>query len=519
MRELHYRLRVVALLTAAFLVPLASASGQQTPQRGGVLRIAHVGDPPSLDTHMTGGAVPTHILNNVYEGLFAMDSKFQPRPMLAERLDLSPDRRTYTFTLRRGVRFHHGREMTGDDVRASLERWGRVNPRGRVVFENVAAVTTPSPLTVVVRLKEPYALFLHEIGSYHAPAAVYPKEVIDEVPAGAPVRRFIGTGPYRVAERFPDRHIRLDRFDGYTSRTEPSDGGTGAKHAYLDSIFFVPIPDPAIRVAGVQRNEYQFAQNIPSDEHDRIRAIPGMQPYVATIPFWAAVIFNNQAGLMANNKVRQAFQAAVDSESVMRAAYGASRFWRLTPGLMPKEHPLYTEGGKELYSQNNPQRARQLLQEAGYKGEPVRWMTSTDLPPLATAAQAIKPMLERAGFVVDLQFMDWATLVGRRGRPDLWDAFSVQIPFFPDPVLMTPLQSNWPGWWTNRDGQALIELLKRHTDPKVRVELWARLQRLWYQDAGSLKLGDFFEMHAHRRELKGFFEAPTNTWWNTYLER
>src|SRR3990172_5974320 len=91
MRELNYRLGVVALLTAAFLVPLASASGQQTPQRGGVLRIAHVGDPPSLDTHMTGGAVPTHILNNVYEGLFAMDSKFQPRPMLAERLDLSPN--------------------------------------------------------------------------------------------------------------------------------------------------------------------------------------------------------------------------------------------------------------------------------------------------------------------------------------------------------------------------------------------------------------------------------------------
>lgn len=240
---------------------------------------------------------------------------------------------------------------------------------------------------------------------------------------------------------------------------------------------------------------------------------------MATIPFWAAVIFNNQAGILNNKKVRQAFQAAVGSDPVMRAAYGPPRFWRLTSGLMPKEHPLHTDAGKELYNQNNPQRARQLLQESGYKGEPIRWMTTTDFPPMVNAAQVIKSMLERAGLVVDLQVMDWAALVGRRARPDLWDAFSVQIPFFPDPVLMTPLQANFPGWWANRDGQAMIELLKRHTNPAVRVEIWSRLQKLWYEDAGSLRIGEFFEMHVQRKELKGFLEAPTNMWWNAYLDR
>jgi len=165
-----------------------------------------------------------------------MDSKFQPRPMLAERLVVSQDRLTYTFTLRKGVRFHHGREMTSDDVRASVERWGRVNPRGRVLFANVVSVHNPDASTVVIRLKQPYALFVHEIGSYHSPAAIYPKEVIDEVAPDAPVRRFIGTGPYRLAERLPDRHIRLDRFEQYAGRMEPSDGGTGRKQAYFDSI-------------------------------------------------------------------------------------------------------------------------------------------------------------------------------------------------------------------------------------------------------------------------------------------
>jgi len=513
------RRSILAVVLAITLLAAWPLSAQQSPRRGGVLRIAHVGEPSTFDTHITGGAIPTHVLTNVYEGLFGMDSKFQPRPMLAEHLEVSPDRLTYTFVLRKGVRFHNGKEMTSEDARASLERWGRVNVRGRVVFENVVAVTNPDPYTVVVRLKQPYALFVAEIGSYHSPAAVYPKEVIDEVPPGAPVRRFIGTGPYRIAERLPDRYIRLERFDGYASRTEPSDGGVGRKNAYFDSIFFIPVPDPATRVAGVQRNEYQFAQNIPSDEYDRLRTNADLAPYVATIPFGAAVIFNNQAGILSNKKVRQAFQAAVGSDPVMRAAYGPPRFWRLTPGLMPKEHPLHTDAGKELYNQNNPQRARQLLQESGYKGEPIRWMTTTDFPPMVNAAQVIKPMLERAGFVVDLQVMDWAALVGRRVRPDLWDAFSVHIPLFPDPVLMTPLQANFPGWWANRDGQAMLQLLKRHSNPAVRVEIWSRLQKLWYEDAGSLRIGEFFEMHVQRKELKGFFEAPTNTWWNAYLDR
>jgi peptide/nickel transport system substrate-binding protein len=203
----------------------------------------------------------------------------------------------------------------------------------------------------------------------------------------------------------------------------------------------------------------------------------------------------------------------------MRAAFGPQQFWRLDAAVMPKEHPMYTESGKEFFNQNNPQKARQLLQEAGYRGEPIRWMTTTEFPHQAVSAQVVKPMLERVGFVVDLQVMDWATLTARRVRPDLWDVFSSQIAFFPDPVFVVPLQYTWPGWWSNRDGMAMMELLRRHTTPATRKRIWERLQRTWYEDAGSLKFGDYFEMHLHRRELKGFVENPTHTWYNAWLER
>ena len=512
---------VFALVMIMTLAPLAPGAAQPQPQprRGGVLRIAHIGEPPTLDWHWSSGAIVTHILNNIYEAPIAMDSKFQPKPMLAEKVTLSGDRLTYTFALRKGVRFHNNKEMTSADVAASLERWGRVNFRGRIVFANVASLTAPDPSTVVLKLKEPYALLLHDIGSFQSPAAVYPKEVVDEAGAAGPIRQFIGTGPYRLMERIPDRHIRLDRFDGYASRTEEADGDTGRKGAYLDSIYFIPVPDAAVRIAGVRRGDYQFAEQIPSDQYDQLRSDQNLVPYVATLPFWNAAIFNHRQGIMTNRKVRQAFLAALDDGPVMRAAFGPQQFWRLDAGIMPKEHPMYADAGKEFYNQKNPERARGLLQEAGYRGEPIRWMTTTEFPHQAVSAQVVKPMLERAGFVVELQVMDWATLVGRRGRAELWDVFSTQIAFFPDPVFQVPLQHTWPGWWSNRDGMAMMELLRRHTNTQTRLEIWKRLQKTWYEDAGSIKFGDYFEMHLHRRELKGFVENPTHTWWNAWMDR
>jgi peptide/nickel transport system substrate-binding protein len=510
-------LGVLALTLALVLAPLVPG-GAQTPRRGGVLRIAHIGEPPTLDQHWTTAAITGHIMYNVNEGLFALTSKYEPRPMLVDKWTMSADRLTYTFTLRRGVKFHNGKDLTSEDVKASLERWGRIATRGRALFANVVSVTTPDPLTVVIRLREPYGLLLVDLGLPGQAPVIFPKEVIDEAGTG-PVRRFISTGPYRFVEHLPDRHVRLDRFEGYAARTEEPDGATGRKHAYFDSIYVIPVPDPAVRVAGVKRGEFHFGETIPPDEYDRLRADPELVAHIGSTPLWLTAVFNHRSPLMGNRKIRQAFQAAIDHEAVMRAAYGSPRFWRLDPGLMPKEHYMWTDAGKEFYNQKNPTRARQLLTEAGYRGEPVRWITTMEYVAYGTAAQVVKPMLERAGFTVDLQVVDWATLVARRARPELWEVFSTAFSFVPDPVFLLALAPTWPGWYDNRDMNAMMTLLRRHADPKVRHDLWKRMQKLWYEDAGTIKFGDYFLLHLHRRELKGYVDSPTHVWWNAWLER
>lgn len=503
---------VVAVLAVA---PLGAAPSQ--PRRGGVLRVAHIGEPPTLDLHLTTAVIVQDIMLHVYEGLFAMTSRFEPRPMLVEAWKVSPDRLTYTFTLRKGVRFHHGRELNSDDVVASLTRWGRLATRGRALFSVVRSLSAPDAHTVVLTLKEPYGLVLVDLAFYLQGAAIYPREVVDEAGAG-PIRRYIGTGPYRLVEHIPDRHVRLDRFDGYSARAEEPDGFTGRKTAYFDSLYFVPVPDVAVRIAGVQRGDFHFADSVPQDEFTRLQGDPNLVPFVPPVPLWLTTVFNKRTGPFVNPKMRQAWLAAIDMEAVMRGTFGNSRFWRLDPALLPRPHYMWTDVGKERYNQKNVERARRLLGEAGYRGEPIKWITTMEYQAYGISAQIAKPMLERAGFVFDLQVVDWATLISRRARPELWDALNTAQLTFPDPTLVLVLNPTWPGWYESRDMQAMMTLLQRHTDPRVRMEIWRRAQRLFWEDVPAIKYGDYFLLHLHRGELKGYTGQPGHAFWNTWWE-
>lgn len=507
---------LAAVVAALLLLPVAPAAGQQ-PRRGGVFRMAHIGEPPTLDLHLTTAVIVQDIMLHVYEQLFALTSRFEPKPMLVDTWQVSPDRLTYTFRLRRGVRFHHGRELTADDVVASLARWGRLSTRGRALFGVVRSLAADDPQTVVLRLKEPYGLVLVDLALPLQGAAIYPREVVDEAGSG-PIRRFIGTGPYRFVEHIPDRHVRLERFDGYAARTEAPDGFTGRKVAYFDSLVFVPVPDVAVRIAGVQRGEFHFADSAPQDDYARLQADPNLAPFIPPVPLWLTTVFNKRTGPFTNPKLRQAWLAALDMEQIMRGTFGNPRFWRLDPALLPRPHYMWTDVGKERYNQKNPERARQLLAEAGYRGEPIKWMTTMEYQAYGISAQIAKPMLERVGFVFDFQVVDWATLISRRNRPELWDALNTAQLTFPDPTQVLVLNPTWPGWYQSRDMQAMMTLLERHTDPKVRMEIWKRAQRLFWEDVPAIKYGDYFLLHVHRRELRGYVGQPGHFFWNVWLE-
>src|SRR5215510_9036973 len=218
---------VLLILTA---VVVGSTVDGQTPRRGGTLRIANTGEPPTLDYSATTVGVTSNIATAIFETPFAFDQSMRPQPMLVESHSMSSNGLTHTFKLRRGVLFHNGKEMTSEDVVASLKRWGKVGSRGIVVFNNVEAVTAPDKYTVVMALKEPFAPLLAFLALPSSAAAIMPKEIAEATPAG-PVTQYVGTGPFRFVEWQPNQHVKLARWDKYAARSEAASGYAGRREA------------------------------------------------------------------------------------------------------------------------------------------------------------------------------------------------------------------------------------------------------------------------------------------------
>lgn len=510
-------LLVLALLTVGPADPTALA--QDAPRAGGTLKAAMIGEPPSLDLHWTTAVITQEIGFHIFEGLFTYDRNFTPIPMLAEAHSVSDGGRRYTITLRKGVRFHHGKEMTSEDVVASLSRWGKMATSGKALWRGVEAIEAKDPYTVVIYLREPSGSLLYGLGRPNNGAVIYPKELV--VAAGeAQLKEYIGTGPYRFVEHRPDRHIKLARFKDYVARREAPDGYGGRRTAYVEEILFIPVPDVAVRLAGVETGEYHFAQTINQDKYDSLRGRSDVEPVVVKPYGWITAVPNHKQGVMANKKVRQAFLALLDLEPIMAAGVGNKNFYRLSGALFYPEQPAWhSQTGVTGYNQKSKDRARQLLKEAGYSGQPVRWITTKEYEWMFNTAVMAKQQMEEAGFAVELQVLDWATLVQRRNKPEHFDIFSTGFTFDPDPALATALQCNWPGWWCLEEKDRLVADLARETDPKKRRAIIERIQALFYDDVGRVKLGDYFQLQVTRKELRGFRPDPYLHFWGVWLAR
>jgi peptide/nickel transport system substrate-binding protein len=512
--------RLLPLLILVTLLGWSSqAPAQEQPRPGGVLKAAMIGEPPSLDLHWTTAVITQQIAWHIYETLYTYDRNFEPVPLLAEGHTITEAGRRYTIRLRRGVRFHNGKEMTAADVVASLQRWGRMATPGKALWKDVEAVEAKDPATVVIHLKAPSGSLLYGLGRPNNGAGIYPREIVEAAGDGQ-IKEFIGTGPFRFVEHKPDRHIRLARFKDYAARTEAPDGYGGRRTAYVDEIHFVPVPDVAVRLAGAETGEFHYAQQIKQDQYERIKGLPALDARIVKPWGWITAVPNHKQGLMTQKKLRQAIQAALDLEPIMAAAVGNRDFYRVDGALFyPEQRQWHTQVGAAVHHQKNPAKARKLLAEAGYAGQPVRWITTKEYEWMYKSALVAKQQMEDAGFKVDLQVVDWATLVQRRNKPELFDIFSTGFTLTVDPALATSLQCNWPGWWCHEEKDRLMTDLARESDPRKRRAIIERVQAIFHDDVGRLKLGDYFLLDVTRKELRGFTSTPELFLWNAWLAR
>lgn len=488
-------------------------------QPGGTLIVAMIGEPPTLDIHQTTGTIVALVTWNIYEPLFSWDDEFAVVPMLAESYEVSDDGLLITVTLRQGVPFHNGAEMVADDVIASIEHWATISGLGESLLAATDESVAVDDYTIEFQMNAPFGSFATVLATASGGCAIYPMSVI-EAAAGGEIQEFIGTGPYQFIERQADSHILLERFEDYAALSGEPVGYGGHKFAYLDAIQFVPVPDEAARIAGVQAGDYHFLEDVSPDQHEILSGASGVVSKVLPPSGWGIFILNMRSPIMGDLKVRQAFQAALNLEEIAIAGYGAD-FFRLSPSLMQEETVWATNAGEELYNLNDPDLARQLLEESGYDGTPIRWTTTQEYQDHFNRSVTAVQQLEDVGFVFDFQVMDWATVLDQQFDDTAWDVTVTGISFDADPTTLFILDvCHVAGWWCTDAVVDLVDQLRSESDFDVRFGIWEEIQQLAYDEVPFVKDGDSSSIQVTTSNLMGLSEQSQigPILWNTWLE-
>lgn len=456
------------------------------------LRYATIGEPPSLDVQMGTATLASTIAQHMFEPLYAFDSANAPQPYLVTGETMSDDGKTIVMTLREGVKFHNGDTMDAGDVAASLSRWAEHGSRGKLL--NLESVEATGDLEVTMKLAAPNGAWKSVLAFVNGGPVIYPAEIVSAA-GGEPIaaKDYVGTGPYKFGELRANRYVELLRFDDYTPNPGESDNDAGKRVANFEKIQFVPVPDVGTRVSGVQAGDYDYAEFISGDLYGMVKDDPSMQVKIKAAPIFGMMFMNSEGGILkTNTKLRQAILAALNMEQALQVSVGEPELYKVGGSYYPEGNIWHTEAGTENYNQGDPEKAKKLAEEAGYDGTPIRLLVSTNYKAHFDDASVFTRQLADAGINVQMVVVDWATLLQLRGQPGEWDMFMTHHGTVPDPILLTPLNDSYPGWWKTPEKHELVGKFIGTSDLEERQKVWADLQALMYEQVPAVKVGSIF---------------------------
>lgn len=506
---------LASLPTSAWLLGPMIGHAQPTPKRGGNVIVGINSPIPSLDIMGTTDDVGRIINLHLYEALVTRDEQLQPKAGLAESWDLSADGLTYTFKLRRAVRFHNGKEMTAADVKASIERYQRMSLRRRYL-EQITEVAIVDPGTVTVRLKSPQPLFLNNFSQPEVLVAILPEEDGNKDPGRTSL---VGTGPYRLAENAPDSHVKLQRFDGYglDTRYPGRDGYGGRKDALFDSVTFRIITEPSAMVAALEAGEIQMADLVPEHAVAELRKNAALALINRMPTAMQSVSMNMAAAPLDKLAFRQAIAAGLDLDEILTAASDGN--YRLNPYLQYPGYPLYPDGvAAPLYNVRDRPRAQKLLSESGYKGEVIQIISASTFDWHFNTALVMSEQLKSIGIATAINSMDWPAVVALRAKKTGWHLNPGQFgtgPWLGDPVLSigdlggptSPNNAQDP------DLVALVRDMQLQSTSELRKQAWIKAQQHILDQMLMLKLGDVGQTQVQSTKLTGFAPFRTTRLW------
>ncbi|WP_164553405.1 ABC transporter substrate-binding protein [Brevibacillus marinus] len=480
------------------------------------LRVALVTQPPTLDQPTTTATVTRDTARLMFETLLTTNSKYKAVPMLAESVE-TEDNQTYTFHLRKGVKFHNGKEMTAEDVVASMNRWLEKSSITGNIFKGATFEAT-NQYTVVLRLQQPSPLALDTMATAKMAAAIMPKEVVESAPPEG-VTEYIGTGPYKFVEWKQDQYIHFTKFEDYRPVAAEPDGLAGRKEALVDDIYFYIVPDASTRMAGLQSGQYDFIYTVPFDNYEQLKNNPELYPVFDTYGEMI-LLYNKVEGLASNFKMRQAINAALDIDKIMLASYAHEDLYWLQPGYMTRVVSNWaSNAGSEFYNQKDPEKAKQLLAEIGYNNEEFTIMTTRDYPQFYNAAVVIQEQLKAIGLNVKLEIYDWATLLDKQNDTGVWDAVVTGTSTVTTPSQLISLSETYAGGTHDPKIKELLQSIETSANYEEAKKLWDELQAYaWEHYLPITVLGGYNNLYGASKKVKAITTLSGPVYWNVIME-
>lgn len=477
--------------------------------------VAHA-DVKILDPTFTTAYISRNFGYMVYDTLFAQDANGKPQPQMVEKYSTSKDGKQWSFTLRPGLKFSDGTPVTSADAVASLQRWGSRDSLGRAMAAAGAEWKAVDERSFSLSLNEPFGMVLDALAKPSGFPPVILPERLARMPTASPLTEVLGSGPYifKRDEWVPGNKAVFVRNPNYVARSEPPSGLAGSKKSHFDRVEWLYLPDANSAIAALKRGEVDLVEQVPPDYITPLRTDPDIK--VGSGGAYQGFLVLNQMFPPFNNpKVRQALLQAV-SQDRFTAAMGYPLDMRVTycATYFICGRPNETAAGAEPYRKADVAKAKQMLADAGYKGEKVVLLVPSDITYLNAEALMAAQTMRSIGMNVDMQNMDWASIGARRAKKDAPEAggwnmyvtvageFDVNSPIT-NAYLSAACGNSLPGWPCDKPLDELRTAWIRETVPARRKELLDAFQKRAYEAVPYVNAGQYSAAFAARASLKG----------------
>jgi peptide/nickel transport system substrate-binding protein len=464
----------------------------------------------------------------MFESLYSVDERLQGHPQMAAGHTIEDDGKRWNIRLRDGLRFHDGEPVLARDCVASIERWMKRDAVGKTLASRLNALEASDDRNVVFRLKKPFPQLPFALGKAQPNILPIMPARIAATDPGQQIKEIVGSGPFRfVPEEFQAGSLAVQaKFDRYVPRDETPFGTSGGRVAKVDRIEWRAIPDPATAVGALIKGEVDWIETplndlIPTLRKSRDVVVDIFNPW-GLLPLLRP---NFVSGPTANPAIRRAILAALDQAEMMAAVTNDEPGIATTPvGVFVPGSPAANRAGLERIGPKPPAAIKEMLKQAGYNGERIVLLHPTDQPANDALCHVIARRLTEAGFNLDDQVMDFATLVMRRNKREAPDAggWSLVIPLAPgadhiSPMVALALRTGaaaWNGWPEGAEVETLREQWVDSADPAEQQRIAAKIQEIALNDVLMIPLGHYRQRSAWRSNVSGILQAPYPVMWN-----